>query len=316
MMPIAHGLGPRRRGCAWAHAALALLAGSCALLSSPPAKAEWLTGASRAISCVDSASPDAPVTSYAYGPRAQATLGGDLAFYRRLQQNSGFRWGGSALLAFEDATRHAPLPGETLRSAFELSLAWSWTDFAARALGPNRELEWTIALGRHSALPIGDYTLGDRYHSDDVPFGAGGGYLATDVALRAPFAGRGSTFVRLGARAYTNLAPDLVGAHEASDLIADSLHEGAKYQALLELGLRYSASPRLEPLLGLYFDLIAPHDDQAKMLALARLLVGAALPGQSWELTPFTAVEVGRGEGIAVNRSELRWSGGVRLYAR
>jgi len=316
MIPVAIGLGPSRRGCTGAHAALALLSASCALLSALPAKAEWLTGPSRAISCADSASPDAPVTSYAYGPRAQATLGGDLAFYRQVQQNSGFRLGGSALLAFEDAARHAAVPSETLRSAFELSLAWSWADFAARALGPHRELEWTIALGRHSALPMTDFTLGDRYHADDVPFGAGGGYLATDLALRSPFADRGSAFFRLGARAYTNLAPDLVGAHEASDFIADSLHEGAKYQAFLELGLRYSASPRLEPVVRLYFDLIAPHDDQAKVLALARLLVGAALPGQSWELTPFTALEAGRGEGIMVNRSELRWSGGVRLYAR
>jgi hypothetical protein len=316
MMPAPDGWGPRRRGSKWAHAAHALLSVSCALLSSQPAKAEWLSGPSRAISCADSASPDAPVTSYAYGPRAAASLGGDLAFYRRAQQNSGFRLGGSALLAVEDATRHALSPGETLRSAFELSLAWSWTDFAARALGPHRELEWTIALGRHSALPISDFTLGDRYHADDVPFGAGGGYLATDVALRAPFAERGSGFFRLGARAYTNLAPDLVGAHEASDFIADSLHEGAKYQTFLELGLRYAASPRLEPVLRLYFDLIAPHDDQAKVLALARLLVGAALPAHSWELTPFTALEAGRGEGIAVNRTELRWSGGVRLYAR
>jgi hypothetical protein len=303
-------------GRTWAHAALALLSASSALLSAQPAKAEWLSGPSRAISYADSASPDAPVTSYAYGPRSQATLGGDLAFYRRVHRQSGFRLGGSALLAFEDAARHQPLPGETLRSAFELSLGWSWTDFAARALGPHRELEWTLALGRHSALPMSDFALPDRYHADDVPFGAGGGYLGTDIALRSPFAGRGSAFIRLGARAYTNLAPDLVGAHEASDVVADSLHEGAEFQSSLELGVRYAALPRLEPLLRLYFDVIAPHDDQAKVLALARLLVGAALPGQSWELTPFTAVEAGRGEGVAVNRTELRWSAGVRLYAR
>jgi hypothetical protein len=76
------------------------------------------------------------------------------------------------------------------------------------------------------------------------------------------------------------------------------------------------ASSWAEPLARLYWDVLAPHDDTAKTLALARLLVGVALPGRSLELTPFTAFEAGHGEGILVNRTELRWSGGVRLYAR
>jgi hypothetical protein len=66
----------------------------------------------------------------------------------------------------------------------------------------------------------------------------------------------------------------------------------------------------------LYLDAIAPHDDSAKTLVLARLLLGVALPGERCELTPFTAIEAGHGAGILVNRTELRWSVGVRLYAR
>src|SRR4051812_13315972 len=92
-----------------------------ALLVPARAGAEWLPGPSRAISVADSASPDAPVTSYAYGPRAQASLGGDVALFRVLARTYTFRLGGSALLAFDDAERHAALPGETVRDAFELS---------------------------------------------------------------------------------------------------------------------------------------------------------------------------------------------------
>jgi hypothetical protein len=287
-----------------------------ATLAAPPAKAEWLAGPSRAISSADSASPDAPVTSYAYGPRAQGSVGGDLAFLRARTPTLEFRLGGSALVAFEDATRHAVLPGETMRTSFELSAAWALSSLAERWLGPGKELELSLALGRRSALPMTDFALSDHYHSDDVPFGAGGDYLGADVAFRAPLGARFVEFSRLGFRAYTNAFPDLFGAHVASDYVADGLREGAECQAWLELGLRFRASTWAEPLARVYLDLIEPHDDSAKPLALARLLLGVALRGQSLELTPFTAFEAGHGEGILVNRTELRWSGGVRLDAR
>jgi len=287
-----------------------------ALLSTSLASAEWLSGPSREISVADSASPDAPVTSYAYGPRAQGSVGGDLALLELDTSGLTFRLGGSALVAFEDAARHAALPGETLRTSFELSAAWALTQFAARAFGPGRELELSLALGRRSALPMTDFTLGDHYHPNDVPFGAGGDYLSTEVALRSALGSGLATSCRLGLRAYTNAFPDLFGAHAASDYVADTLREGGEYQASAELGVRLRASSWAEPLARLYLDLLVPHDDTAKTLALARLLVGVALPGRGLELTPFTAFEAGHGEGILVNRTELRWSGGVRLYAR
>jgi hypothetical protein len=302
---------PRQR-----FACSALIASSSALFAASPAHAEWLSGPSRAISVADSASPDAPVTGYAYGPRAQGSVGGDLALLSVHAQALSFRLGGSALVAFEDAKRRAVLPGETIRTAFELSAAWELTHLAERALGPGKKLELTLALGRHSALPMTDFTLGDRFHSDDVPFGAGGGYLAADLALALPIGSGFSHFSRVGFRAYTNAFPDLFGARVASDTVADSIHEGAEAQGFAEVGLRFRASTWAEPLARLYLDAIAPHDDSAKTLVLARLLLGVALPGPRFELTPFSALEAGHGAGILVNRTELRWSVGVRLYAR
>ncbi len=292
------------------------LAALVTLLPASIAHAEWLSGPSRAISIADSASPDAPVSSYAFGPRAAASVGGDLALLTLHGRTAALRLGGSALVAFEDADRRVVLPGETLRTSFELSSAWAFTDFAASSLGLGKDLELTLALGRHSALPMTDFTLGDTFHSDDVPFGAGGYYLGLDGAFSAPLGCRFVEFSRLGFRLYTNGFPDLFGAHEASDTVADSLHEGAEYQAWFEVGLRFHATDWGEPLARLYLDLIEPHDDSAKTLALARLLLGVALPGRSFELTPFTAFEAGHGEGILVNRTELRSREGVRLYAR
>ena len=203
-----------------------------------------------------------------------------------------------------------------MQSAFEISAAWALRNFAHQALGSGKELEWALALGHRSALPMAAFTLDDRYHSDDVPFGAGGYYLGADVAFRARLSSRVTELSRFGFRAYTNAFPELFGAHVASDVVADWLHEGAEYQAWFELGARFHASSWTEPLVRCYVELIEPHDDSAKPLFLARLLLGSALPGQSFELTPFTAFEAGHGPGILVNRSEIRWSGGLRLYAR
>jgi len=279
-----------------------------------PARADWLSGPSRAISSADSASPNAPVTGYEYGPRAKASLGGDWAVYSSGSALRSVRIGGSALVAFEDAEAHAAVPSQMLRSDFSLSAAWAFSSSRWLAEAPRFEL--TLTAGKQTATTVSDFVLRDRYRSDDVPFGGGGGFLGLDFAILRLLSPRVEHEARLGARAYTNAFPDLVGAHVASDAVADALHEGGEYLVWGELGVRVHALPRLDPLARLYFDLIFPHDDSAKTLALARLMVGAAIPGQSYELTPFTAIEVGHAEGVAINRTELRWSFGVRLYAR
>ena len=53
-----------------------------------------------------------------------------------------------------------------------------------------------------------------------------------------------------------------------------SLREGGEYQTSAELGVRVRTGSWAEPLARLYLDLTDPHDDDAKALALARLLQG------------------------------------------
>jgi hypothetical protein len=281
-----------------------------------PLHAEWLPGPSRALSLADSASPDAPVTGYAYGPRAQVSLGGDWALLGARGRGSDVRLGGTALLVFEDAERRSLVPTQTLRTVFELSAAWAFPGHAAGARASTRTFELALVLGRTAGESLAGYVLSDRHHADDVPFGAGGTYLGADAAFRAPLLPALTVTSRLCLRLFTNAFPDLVGQPEASDLVADSGHEGAEVASHFELALRWAASAGARPLLALYADSILPHDDSAKVLWLGRALLGVALPGRAFELTPFLGVEAGHGQGVLVNRTELRLGSGLRLNAR
>jgi len=276
----------------------------------PPAHADWLPGKSRAIALGDSASPHAPVTGYAYGPSAQASLGVDLGLYRWRSQRAEWRLGGSALVALDCADKRRVLPDQTQRTVLEFGVAWSHTDSFGRTL------EFATVLGHRSATTLDGFSLRDAYHHNDVPFGAGGNYLGSEVGWRMAIAPQWTLTSQIGVRLFTNLFPDLIGQTEASDLLADSLREGSEFELSSELGIRWAASAGAHPLARLYLDAIEPHDDQAKKLWLARMMVGVALPGDTLEILPFMIVDAGHGEGVLVNRTELRLAGGVRIYAR
>jgi hypothetical protein len=278
--------------------------------------AEWLPGPSRAITLADSASPDAPVTSYAFGPRARASVGGDFGLILLPGRASDLRLGLSALVALDDAEHGGVFPSQLFRTSFALGAAWASPGSVAAADGRARLLELGLTLGLDAAKAFGGYTLSDRYHADDVPFGAGGGYLGVDAAFCSPLPARLVFTSRVGIRVYTNAFPDAVGQTEASDAVADFAREGSELRTSFELGLRFRASDYVEPLLRVYADSIIPHDDSAKMLWLGRALFGLAHPGRTLELTPFLDLEAGHGQGLLVNRTELRFGGGVRIHAR
>jgi hypothetical protein len=149
-----------------------------------------------------------------------------------------------------------------------------------------------------------------------VPYGAGGYYLGGDVAIRLPLAGPLEGSSRLSLLGYANAFPALVGASGVSDHTASFLEEGAELAVSLELGLRYRRSARAQPALHFFGDVIVPHDDSAKTLWLVRTLLGVALPGQRFELEPYLDAEAGHGQGLLVNRSQVRLGVGARVRAR
>lgn len=280
------------------------------------AEAEWLTLGSRAISRPDSADPDAPVTSYGYGPRARGSLGVDLALLKLPNKSRELRVGFTALVATEDAHSHDPWPNELGRSLLALSVSWAYRDLFPAALPAGHELELGVEVGDRSAFAFDQLVLDDAYHTDDVPFGAGGTYLGVDAGLRSPLGARVVATSRLTLRAYLNAFPDVVGQTEASDHVASGLEEGAELSGSIELGARLLLLPGAQPVVRLFADLIEPHDDSAKLLWLTRALIGVALPGAHFELEPYADVEAGHGQGLLVNRSELRLGVGARIYAR
>jgi hypothetical protein len=284
--------------------------------AAPARAAEWLRLGSRAIPRGTSASPDAPVVGLAYGPRASSRLGADVAVATWRSDARTLRLGLSALVGFDDAVSHLPLAGETGRTASELGLAWSFDTWAARRLGPRGLFELAATLGRRTAFTSERYVFGDPYRTDDVPFGGGGTYVGGDALARRGLGAAWDATLRLGLRAYLNALADAVGQREASDVIADFLHEGAAWQTSLELGLDRRFTERARAVGALYAEAIGPHDDTAKHLWLARLELGAAFASSALELAPFIDLEAGHGPSLLVNRTELRLAAGVKLYAR
>jgi hypothetical protein len=293
----------------------AALACACGLGAAPPALgADWLAGPSRALPLSDTAAPDAAVTGLGFGPRARVSLGVDSSLLTLRGRGSDLRFGVTGLAVLEDATGRAVLPSQTLRTGFELGAAWAFPGHAPGARPSPRTLELGVVAGHRGAQPIAEYRLPDRYHADDVPFGAGGSYLGFDAAVALPWLPRLTVTSRLGLRLFASAFADAVGQPEASDVFADFTREGAEVETRFGLDFRWAASPSVAPVLSLYADGIAPHDDSAKKLWLGRALVGLALPGRAFELLPFLDTEAGHGQGLMVNRSELRLGAGVRIH--
>jgi len=296
--------------------AIALAAALGVVRGAPAAAAEWLTVGSRALPLGESAGPDAPVLGLTYGPRASSRIGGDVAIATGRSGTRTLRLGLAALVGFDNAGSRVSLPNEVGRTATELALAWAFDDWAARRLGPRGVLEVALALGRRSAFLEGRTVLPDAYRTDDVPFGAGGTYLALEPALRAACGTRWAGTLRLGFYGYLNGIVGLFGARVASDLIADDLHEGAAWQTSLEVRADRIADGGTRAFASLYAEAIGPHDDTAKHLGLVRGELGAALSSRALVFTPFLDIEAGHGPSLLVNRTELRGAVGVKLYAR
>lgn len=282
-----------------------------ALLWSAAAQAQpgalWLPGSPRAIAETDSASRDAPVLAWSYGPRAQASLGQALGLVawdaRRV------RLGVSALLALEDANVHAAFPTEHLRHRLELSLAWLMPRLARAHLPLRSQAEMALTVGHDG--PTGRMDSPDPIRPDDVPFGAGGNFVGLDLALRVPWGARTTASARVGARLYAN-AFALIAGRSASSMVADALHEGALCAATLDLSARYRWRPGAEPLIAVFGQWLVAHDASARDPRYLRALAGLGLPGKVGEWMPFGAVELGNGQGLLVNRQQLALSLGVR----
>jgi hypothetical protein len=295
---------------------LALLA--CVLAGVPAARAEpapgwhFLPGVSRVVPLEETASRDAPVLELAFGPSGQLSLGQALALLtRRCARGPDFHLALSGLVALEDATREGFFPDELMRVVGTLGVAWTFGEETPIELGLEVGVERARELvGAESERVSLEPAPGD------IPFGGGGLWLGADLGLRLPLASRWSLMLRVADRMYTNAWPLLFGLVAESQSVASYLDEGLTHAPSVALGVRWAASPEVQPVARLFLEGLLPHDDSADASWFLRALLGAALPGIHGELLPFLSLDVGSGKGLLVNRHELRFSVGVRHVLR
>jgi hypothetical protein len=301
-----------------ARVAAGVLAAALALAAQAPRAARadtvWLPGPARAIPRTASASRDAAVFEYAYGPRAQATIGMEPGVLELRRASVVTRFGLYALAGLEDATNTRLFPpAELWRGLVGVSFAWELPAAARAWLVPGSTLELGLVVGHESdhATASSSSALeppGPR----TIPFGGGGNFVAPDVAVRLP-AGRTVTIdLRLADRVYFSELPLLVGARAASDAVAGALHEGLASAASADVVVRWRALSWAHPILAAYGEHLFARDPFVDDGGFLRVLAGIALPGRLGEVEPFGSFDAGNGKGLLVERRELRLSVGVR----
>ncbi len=270
--------------------------------SSAAAETRYFVSEGRAIPTTSSASRDAPVVEYAYGPRAYGSLG----LAPGLLASDGFHLGISGLFAWENDDSSSVLPkGLLFRDVESLSASFDWPE----------TWELTLCLGHEGAHQERGASV-DPYRTTDIPFGAGGFFVGEELALELWPSSDVRFVSRVGERIFLNAFPLWVGQREASDHVADLLGEGLIHAPFAAIELRYRATPSIQPLASVVGEALVAHDDSARDGVLVRSIVGAAFPGRDWELVPFVSTEAGNGKGLFVNRRELRLSVGVRVAPR
>jgi hypothetical protein len=304
----------RRRCASWSAAASALpvVALVLAIARDASADATWLPGPARALPRTTSASRDAPVFEYAYGPRAQASIGAEPGLLEVRRDATTLRVGIYAMIGLENATATRVFPpAELWRGLVGGSVSLELPRLARAWLGPGDALELSLTLGHESDHA----TAGESVPSPsprDIPFGGGGNCVAPDVAARLGVGRAVTVLVRLQDRIYWNELPAMFGARSASDTVADDLHEGLANAPGADLVVRWQAARWIVPSVALFAEHLFPHDGFVDGGGFFRALCGVVFPGRVGELEPFASFDAGNGKGLLVERRELRLSVGVR----
>jgi hypothetical protein len=274
----------------------------------------WLPGADRALPRSTSASRDAPVLEYAYGPRAQASIGAEPGLLEVRRPASTLRIGFFALVGLEDSmSRRVFPPGELWRGLVGASVALELPSLARAWLvaGGDLEIGLLVGLERDKASAASSPSLSPPGPLA-IPFGGGGAYLAPDVAVRLPVGRAVTITMRLQDRVYFNELPLLVGARVASDAVADGLREGLLNAPGADLIVRWRVAAWALPELSIFGEHLFAHDAFVPDGQFLRVLAGVVLPGRVGELEPFVSFDGGNGKGLLIQERALRLSAGVR----
>jgi hypothetical protein len=274
----------------------------------------FLPGNTREIDRNASASRDAPVLGLTFAPRVEAKAAADFAFVKIAAGGVALRPGFAGFFDLEHAapglSGPLPLPGEgngvmLWRGHFEFSFMLSAEQLALDWLGPQGAIETGVTVGHESDHVTGG-SFNDAPQPGDIVSGGGGNFVLYELAVRKR-AERWTLWARIQDRAYW-LGP-------------------LSHAPGAEVGVRFHLWPHVEPLTSIFSEgLIVDHRvDQASSAAQAEQLLaardggffgwllGIGMPGAFGQLIPYTAIDVGNGKGLLINRREIDLSIGVRL---
>src|SRR5262245_50527757 len=103
----------------------------------PKLKFVFMPGSARAITRTDSSSRDSPRFEFAYGPRAQGSVGAEFGYVQLILPAISIRTGFYFMVALENATQSRVFPPvELWRGLLGTSVSVSFDRWAARLLGP------------------------------------------------------------------------------------------------------------------------------------------------------------------------------------
>jgi hypothetical protein len=277
----------------------ALLAVAALSLPSVASAVELFPPEAREITLQESASPDAPVIQYTYGPRAEETLGGQISLLNHLSVD--------ALVSLQNADSGDPLANQLARTLIVFT--------GTRTLHPHwlaGTLELALGVGNAWATELGGFRLQDYLPPNAIPFGGSG----TFISIGAAWQRRVRSFdlaVQLGERVDVPALLILFGQRPAADAVADYLHDGLVQEPALDASLRWELNPRYRAIFALHGDLRVPEDPEAQTTGFVRAMGGLGIANNGWEALPFVSVEAGCGQGLLINRHEARLTVGFRL---
>jgi hypothetical protein len=276
-----------------------------------PLGAAFGPGPARVVSLGLSASRDAPVFELAYGPYAQASLGGEVGLFRYRDASTTVRLGLSGLVALENGDSAGGFPPEELcRAILGATWALSLDRFARTWFGPRSAFELSFLVGLERDGQSASY-LPDPPRPWDIPFGEGGSIIQPGIALRTPLSRNLDVTLRIRDRFTVSGIVDAVGQKVASDVVAGYLQEGLLQVPGAEAGLRYRAFTRVSGVVSISGEQMIPLQP-AQTGFFGRALFGVALAGVAGEVVPFLSLDGGNGQGLLINRRETRMSVGIR----
>ncbi|MCB9507231.1 MAG: hypothetical protein H6697_06110 [Myxococcales bacterium] len=277
----------------------------------------WLPDQPRSIPLADGASREIPALEYAYGPRAQLTLGHPLPIWERSGDRHLSVWT-SALVALENESGLGPAPLELGRLRAELGTAVALDRRVGDALGAGGAFELGFLFGFERSRELRSSEVDNHLPAPspgDIPFGAGGSWIGLDVSTQTRLSEKLTLTTRLADRVFMNQFAELFGGHLAGADVASALSEGLRNAPAADVVLRWEATERAQPVISVFAEGLLPHDDSADASYFVRGLLGVACVGARASILPFVSVDAGSGRGFLVNRHELRLSVGVR-YGR